>query len=186
MLKKNEGCILKLEIIEQKIEKVRDLKEFFQSYIEKARGVLFGEDRSAQYITELLAGLNDMDVKALKNQAFIVGLIETDRTLPLESRVEIARQIGDGVLGVFGFFPEVVEYRHEYRDAEAFTLVGSRAYGLASAYAKGYQREIFREFAHSFPKYLDLVREVRAKIDYEKSIDYHTKKAEYPNFRLGL
>lgn len=165
-----------IEVIQKKLEQINNLNEFFRPYVEKARGLMMGDDKPTEYLTELLAGLKDVDVKSLKNDAYFLSIAETESQLPIESRAEIGKQIGDGVLGVFGFFPEIANYRHEHRDRSFFTAIGSRAYGLASNYTMQEEKQLFRDLARSFPGYLDMVRDVRARIDYERSIDYQVEK----------
>lgn len=146
--------------------KAEKLEHFFRPYIEK---VLGHEGEDTEYLTTLLARLRGEDVSLLKKEAYFSDMQWANLNLSPDFRAEYFRGIGDSVMGVYGFFPEITQYRHEFRDEGFFVQVGSKAYHYA---ARDSKEQTYAQFlnllSRQFDFYLAAVRSVRGKVDGDK------------------
>ncbi len=166
------------------IEKVKipvfeetDLKRFFMQYVASVFG---GANHDADYVADLLGRLVADDVMILKREAYHLDIhtIATqmqraDMLFPELGKGAYFQRIGDSVLGVFGFFPEIERHRREYRDRDYFEGIGRKAYVMAAEHsdARYQDRKLLADLAQDFSLYLSMVHDVRQEIDNDNFLD---------------
>lgn len=80
-------------------------------------------------------------------------------------RVQVLTEVGDTSLYVAGYFAESLE--HGLLDADYYIDLGGAAYReLAARLATSSAAEIYQELATKFPRFVDLLGEVRKQVDF--------------------
>lgn len=83
-------------------------------------------------------------------------------------RVRTLKQVGDTSLYVAGFFAESLG--RKLVDVDFYQSVGSSAYGqLAQRLPGASIAEVYRELSASFPRFVDVLGEVRRRVDFATS-----------------
>jgi hypothetical protein len=78
--------------------------------------------------------------------------------------VRTLKEIGDTSLYVSGFFTESLG--RTLVDADYYIGIGSRAYAELAGRLGGSLTEVYRELADSFPRFVDVLAEVRRRCDF--------------------
>jgi hypothetical protein len=79
-------------------------------------------------------------------------------------RVRALKQVGDTSLYVSGFFTESLG--RKMIDADYYIGLGSRAYAELAGRLGGSLTEVYRELADKFPRFVDVLAEVRRRCDF--------------------
>ncbi len=169
-----------------------DLARFFEEYARKVLGSseydLADENTDVKYISRLLANLDGDSVRVLKQEAFFSDMELARQRLPWHMRLPYFTQVGDSILGVYGFFPELSTYRHEYRDRGFFVQVGARAYAYAASECAGNpaRRDLLQSLSEYFSTYLNKVLDIRRLVDKDKVSNKAIEEARKEKERLMI
>lgn len=137
------------------------LKEFFHEALDSAlrNQGLAASDHTSFYLVNLLSGFATATVD---DQPLALALCEATFASP-EERARQLRQVGDRSLYVSGFFSDSLNRR--LVDVAYYIRVGGSAYRQLAAMpaprgAAPPAREVFRELAHDFGRFVDVLAEV--------------------------
>ncbi len=111
-------------------------------------------------LTEFTSGQLDEEPLALK-------MAQASEAAP-EERVRTLKEVGDTSLYVSGFFADSLA--RKLVDVDYYMTMGGAAYGqLARLPRGGVSREVFDELADKFPRFVDVLAEIRAKTNFTSS-----------------
>jgi len=129
--------------------------------------------------------LSAVDVEASEPASwYLVGLLGemtrtrlTDEPLGLKlaqtsvepaERVRTLKQVGDTSLYVAGFFAESLH--RSLVDVDYYVGIGQSAYAQLARSLGGHSlTEVYDELAHKFPKFVDVIAEIRKRTDFATS-----------------
>jgi hypothetical protein len=138
--------------------------EFFHEVVQDA---LDAVHLTASEPTEwyLVALLGDFTRARITDQPLGLQLAEA----PLEpgERVRRLKQVGDTSLYVSGFFAESLG--RKLVDIDYYASIGSVAYSELASRLGGSLTEVYRELAARFPAFVEVLAEVRRRIDFATS-----------------
>jgi hypothetical protein len=113
----------------------------------------------------LVSLLGDFTRARITDQPLGMQLAEAP-TEPGE-RVRRLKQVGDTSLYVSGFFSESLG--RKLVDADYYASIGSTAYSELASRLGGSLTEVYRELAARFPAFVEVLAEVRRRVDFATS-----------------
>jgi hypothetical protein len=113
----------------------------------------------------LVSLLGDFTRARITDQPLGMQLAEAP-TEPGE-RVRRLKQVGDTSLYVSGFFSESLG--RKLVDADYYASIGSTAYAELASRLGGSLTEVYRELAARFPAFVEVLGEVRRRVDFATS-----------------
>jgi ADP-heptose:LPS heptosyltransferase len=116
----------------------------------------------------LVALLGEFTKSRITDEPLSLKLVSTDQD-PAE-RVKTLKEVGDTTLYVAGFFAESLESK--LIDADYYIGLGEAAYGeLGQRLSRGGSSagELYNELAAKFPCFVDVLAEVRSRVDFAGS-----------------
>lgn len=142
--------------------------EYFHDVVTEALSVV-GAAASPSTEWYLVSLLGEFTHARITDEPLAVKLVQASED-PAE-RVRTLKQVGDTSLYVAGFFAESLG--RKLVDADFYTTVGSSAYGqLATRLGHSANASIatvYRELSASFPQFVDVLAEVRRRVDFATS-----------------
>jgi len=91
-------------------------------------------------------------------------LLAHSRAAEPSERVRALKEVGDTSLYVAGFFAESLSKK--LVDVDYYVGLGSTAYGELASRLGGSLTEVYRELAGKFPGFVDVLAEIRRRIDF--------------------
>jgi hypothetical protein len=139
--------------------------DFFHEVVTDALEAVHLEATS---ITEwyLVALLGDFTRARIPDEPLAVKLAGS-RTAEPGARVKTLKEVGDTSLYVAGFFAESLD--HKLVDVDYYVGLGTTAYGELAGRLGGNLTQVYRELASSFPRFVDVLAEVRRRVDFASS-----------------
>lgn len=143
------------------------VEEFFHQVVTEA---LQTQRVSAAEPTEcyLVALLGEFTKTRITDEPLSLKLVSTEQD-PAE-RVRTLKEVGDTTLYVAGFFAESLE--RKLIDADYYIGLGEAAYGeLGERLSRNGSSvgELYNELAAKFPRFVDVLAEVRSRVDFAGS-----------------
>jgi hypothetical protein len=111
----------------------------------------------------LVALLGDFTRNAISDEPLAIKLVGAADAPPAE-RVRQLKEVGDTSLYVSGFFTESLG--RKLIDADYYIGIGSRAYAELAGRLGGSLTEVYAELAAKFPRFVDVLTEVRRRCDF--------------------
>lgn len=96
-----------------------------------------------------------------------LGLQLADAPTDPGERVRRLKQVGDTSLYVSGFFTESLG--RKLVDIDYYVSIGSTAYSELASRLAGSLTEVYRELAARFPAFVEVLAEVRRRVDFAQS-----------------
>lgn len=111
----------------------------------------------------LVALLGDFTRGRISDEPLVMKLAGCRDAEPGE-RVRQLKEVGDTSLYVSGFFTESLG--RKLVDADYYIGIGSRAYAELAGRLGGSLTEVYAELAEKFPRFVDVLGEVRRRCDF--------------------
>ncbi len=80
------------------------------------------------------------------------------------TRVKALKEVGDTSLYVAGFFAESLD--RKLVDVDYYVGLGTTAYHQLAGRMSGSLTQVYRELSESFPRFVDVLAEVRKRVDF--------------------
>jgi hypothetical protein len=111
----------------------------------------------------LVSLLGDFTRQRISDEPLALKLVGAREAEPAE-RVRTLKEVGDTSLYVSGFFTESLG--RKLVDADYYIGLGTRAYAELAGRLGGSLTEVYRELADKFPRFVDVLTEVRRRCDF--------------------
>jgi hypothetical protein len=111
----------------------------------------------------LVGMLGEFTRARLPDEPLAVKLAQSHVALPAE-RVRCLKEVGDTSLYVAGFFAQSLS--RKLVDADYYIGLGRGAYAELAGRLGGSLTEVYRELADNFPSFVDVLTEVRRRVDF--------------------
>jgi hypothetical protein len=111
----------------------------------------------------LVGMLGEFTRARLPDEPLAVKLAQSHEALPAE-RVRCLKEVGDTSLYVAGFFAQSLS--RKLVDADYYIGLGRGAYAELAGRLNGNLTEVYRELADNFPGFVDVLTEVRRRVDF--------------------
>jgi hypothetical protein len=111
----------------------------------------------------LVALLGDFTRARISDEPLAIKLVGSQEAEPAE-RVRQLKEVGDTSLYVSGFFTESLGRR--LVDADYYIGLGTRAYAELAGRLGGSLTAVYQELADKFPRFVDVLTEVRRRCDF--------------------
>lgn len=111
----------------------------------------------------LVGMLGDFTRARLPDEPLAVKLAQSQAALPAE-RVRCLKEVGDTSLYVAGFFAQSLT--RKMVAADYYIGLGRGAYAELAGRLGGTLTEVYRELAENFPGFVDVLTEVRRRVDF--------------------
>ncbi len=135
---------------------------FFHEVVTDAlEAVSFDTSESTEWY--LVSLLGDFSRGRISDEPLVMKLAGSREAEPGE-RVRQLKEVGDTSLYVSGFFNESLG--RKLVDADYYIGIGSRAYAELSGRLGGSLTEVYAELAENFPRFVDVLGEVRRRCDF--------------------
>ena len=120
-------------------------------------------DASTETEWYLVSLLGDFAHARISDEPLVLKLAGAADASPGD-RVRQLKEVGDTSLYVSGFFTESLG--RKLVDADYYIGLGTRAYAELSGRLGGSLTEVYRELAEKFPRFVDVLTEVRRQCDF--------------------
>jgi hypothetical protein len=146
------------------MELLRSAGEFFKEALSDALKSqhVDATESTEFYLVNLLTAFTSTQVD---EAPLAIKLAHANEAAP-EERVRTLKEVGDTSLYVSGFFADSLARR--LVDVDYYMTMGGAAYGQL-ARATTAKREVFDELADKFPRFVDVLGEIRAKSHFTSS-----------------
>ena len=136
--------------------------EFFHEVVTDAlEAVRLDTSEPAEWY--LVSLLGDFTRVRITDEPLALKLVGQPAAEPSQ-RVKQLKEVGDTSLYVSGFFSESLG--RKLIDADYYIGLGSRAYAELAGRLGGSLTEVYRELAEKFPRFVDVLAEVRRRCDF--------------------
>ena len=136
--------------------------EFFHEVVTGAlEAVALDTSEPAEWY--LVALLGDFTRGRISDEPLVLKLAGSRAAEPAE-RVKRLKEVGDTSLYVSGFFTESLG--RKLVDADYYIGIGTRAYAELAGRLGGSLNDVYRELAEKFPRFVDVLGEVRRRCDF--------------------
>jgi hypothetical protein len=111
----------------------------------------------------LVGLLGDFAHARIPDEPLALKLVGSQGAEPA-ARVKTLKEVGDTSLYVAGFFAESLDRR--LVDVDYYCGLGQSAYAQLAGRLAGNLTQVYRELADQFPRFVDVLAEVRRRVDF--------------------